>query len=314
MLRELRGAITALALAVFGMLVAVSVDFGVPGQPLLQSLRFHIAAVLLGLLVLLFLSGAWRRGLLFLVVFAASAGQGAAIVYRQQEARLAAQGTTSKPLFTLLSFNLLNTNPNGAAIADFIVGSDADVVLLMEAAPIAPFRDKLLEAYPYHGGCDVGRDCDTVLLSRTPLEQVTLSSLSHVWQNRLITSATVIDGQRINIVAAHLAKPYFDEFPEVEAQALAKVIEELDGPLLLAGDFNAAAWSGNIDQLALRDNLAPGPAYPATWPVKLGPFGVPIDNVFARAPLVVDSVRSLDDAMSSNHRGLIAEISLATPP
>ena len=310
MLRELRGAITALALVVCGVLLAVSVDFGVPGQALLQSLRFHIAAALLGLLLLLFIGGAWRRGLLFLLVFALSAGQGAAIIYRQQQARIA-EPDGGKPLFKLLNFNLLTPNQNGEKIAKLIAASGADFVLLMEALPIAPYRQQLLATYPYYAGCDVGADCSTVLLSRTPLEDVTVRSLSAVWPNRLITATTTIDGQRINIVGAHLVKPYFDEFVGEEVDRLGDVIDRLTGPLVLAGDFNAAAWSNSIDGLAWRAKLAPGPAYPAPWPVRVGPLGVPIDNIFTRGARVVEHVEALDDALGSNHRGLMAEIGLA---
>ena len=312
MLRELRGAISALALAVCGVLVAVSFDLGISGQSLLQSLRFHIAAALLGLVVLLFISRAWWRGLLFLVVFAASAAEGAVIVYKQQEVRIEAAAKGSRPLFRLLSFNLLNTNPNGAEIADFVIASGADVVMLMEAQPVADQRDKLLAVYPYLAGCDVDRNsCDTVILSKTPLTDIAVRSLSSVWRTRLVTAATIIDGTRVNLVLAHLVKPYFDEFAAEETYRLAKAIKAMPGPLLLAGDFNSAAWSDNINRLAGWEGLAPGPFYPATWPVRLGPLGVPIDNVFTRPPLVIEQVHSMEDAMGSNHRGLISEISLA---
>ena len=315
MLREFRGAITALALVVCGVLLAASVEFGVPGQVLLQSLRFHIAAGLLGLVLLLFIGGAWRRALLFLLVFAVSAGQGLAIIYRQQEVRIEAQATGTKPLFKVLSFNLLSGNEeNGGRIADFIIASGADVVMLMEASPLGPYRDKVMAAYPYHAGCDIGADCATVLLSRTPLENGTVGSLSTIWPDRLITAATTIGGQRINIVGAHLVKPYFDEFPYEEIDALISTINRLEGPLVLAGDFNSAAWTGNIDWLVRDARLAPGPSYPATWPVRAGPLGVPIDNVLTRPPLVVQHVEALDDAMGSNHRGLMAEIGLAATP
>ncbi|MGC4077558.1 MAG: hypothetical protein QM702_11115 [Rubrivivax sp.] len=127
----------------------------------------------------------------------------------------------------------------------------------------------------------------------------------------MITAATEIKGTRINLVLAHMTKPYFDEFPLEEAYNLAVAIKKLDGPVLLAGDFNAAAWSDNIDRLSRRADLAPGPSYPATWPIRLGPLGVPIDNVFTRAPLLIEHVEAIEDAMGSNHRGLISEISLA---
>lgn len=312
MLRELRGGLTALALVVGGVLLAVSVELGIPGQALLQSLRFHIAAALLGLVLLLFIGGAWRRALFFLLAFAVSAGQGAATIYRQQEARDALVATPSKPLLKLLSFNILSGNPNGEGIARFVVGSGADVVVLMEAAPIAPYVATLRTTYPYSAGCEEGARCGgVVILSRTPLADVSMQSLSGIWLNRLVTATTEIGGQEINLVAAHLVKPYFDEFAAEELAKLGAVIGRLQGPVVLAGDFNAAAWSGAIDRLITRQQLLPGPGYPATWPVRLGPVGVPIDNIFTRAPLVIETVEAIADAMGSNHRGLMAEIGMA---
>ncbi len=312
LLFEFRGALTALALVLCGVLVLVSVNLGIPGQSLLQSLRFHIAAALLVVVVLLFFGGAWARGVLFLVALALSAGEGGLIVYRQQDARAAVASQPGKPLLRMISFNLLQTNlANGRALADFIKGSGADLVLLMESGPITPFLDELSEVYPYRVGCEHGW-CEVRLLSRTPLTETSMSSLSQVWRDRLITAKTVIGGETVSIVGAHMVKPYFDEFAEEEAMRLASVVRANQGPLILAGDFNATAWSDNIDRLARAGDLIPGPAYPATWPVRLGPLGVPIDNMWTRGPLVISSIRSLDDTMGSNHRGLIAEISLAT--
>lgn len=312
MLREMRGGLTALALVVAGVLLAVSVDLNIPGQALLQSLRFHIAAALLGLVLLLFIGGAWRRGLVFLLAFAVSAGQGAAIVYRQQEARDMLVATASKPLLKLLSFNLLASNQNGESIARFVAGSGADVAVLMEAAPIAPYVEILRAAFPYYAGCDDGARCGgVVILSRTPLADTVVQSMSGIWVNRLVTATTVIGGQRVNLVAAHLVKPYFDDFAEEELARLGAVIGGLEGPVVVAGDFNAAAWSGAIDRLVSRQKLMPGPAYPATWPIRLGPLGVPIDNIFTRGPLLIANIEAMGDAMGSNHRGLIAEIALA---
>jgi endonuclease/exonuclease/phosphatase (EEP) superfamily protein YafD len=111
-----------------------------------------------------------------------------------------------------------------------------------------------------------------------------------------------------------MAKPYFDDFAEQEAWHIRQVINRTEGPLVLAGDFNAAAWSHNIDRLARAAKLIPPPYYPATWPIRLGPLGVPIDNMFTRGPLFISSIHALDDSMGSNHRGIMAELSLAETP
>lgn len=315
LLPELRGGLTAFALVLSGLLVLASYDFGIPGQALLQSLRFHLAATMLGLVIVLFVSGTWYRGVLFLAVFALSAGHGAWIVYTQQQARMAVAEQTSRPLLRMLSFNLLQTNfGNGRQIADFIIGSGADLVLVMEGAPVAPFAAELAQTYPYRSKCAASGPCDLYLLSKTPLMGDRTLTIGQVWPNRLVVATTIIGGETINIVGAHMAKPYFDNFAEEEAWNIRQVIGRTQGPLVLAGDFNAAAWSHNIDRLARTTKLIPPPSYPATWPIRLGPLGVPIDNMWTRGPLFIASIRALDDSMGSNHRGIMAELSLAATP
>ncbi len=313
MLRELRGAITALALVVSAVLVAVSVDLGVPGQALLQSIRFHIAAGLLAAVLALFFTGAWRRALLFVLVFGLSAGEGAMIVLEQQQRREIIGAAEAKPLFRMLSFNTLQSNlDSGQKITDYILASGADVVLLMEAGPVRPFIDELAQTYPSRAGCeDKVTRCETILFSKTPLADIQVRSMSPVWSNRLITATTVIGGQTINLVGAHLVKPYFDDFAAGEAYVLRQALQAMKGPLVLAGDFNAAGWSDNIARLAKRENLIPGPAYPATWPIRAGVLGVPIDNMWTRSPLLIAQISAMPDALGSNHRGLIADILIA---
>lgn len=314
LLRELRGALTALALMLCGLLLLVSYNFSIPGQALLQTLRFHVAAGLIVVVLLLLASAAWWRAVLFLVVAAVSIGQGGLLIYRQQEVLTAVAAAPGKPLLRMLSFNMLQSNMgSGREIASFIAGSGADVVLLMEAGPVQPFATELAETYPYRTQCAGRGSCDMVLLSKTPLADARVSSMSRVWDNRLITASTVIGGETISIVGAHMTKPYFDEVSVGEAYIIGTAIRRSEGALVLAGDFNSAAWSRNIDRLARANKLLPGPAYPATWPVRLGPLGVPIDQIWTRGPLYIASVHALDDSMGSNHRGLLAELSLAEP-
>lgn len=317
LLRELRGALTAFALVLCGLLVLVSYDLGIPGQPLLQSLRFHIGAALLGIMLLHLVSGAWWRAILFLTVAAVSVGQGALVLSRQQEARIAVTAQLGKPLLRILSFNLLQSNvSNGREIATFIETSGADVVLIMEAGPIKPFFAEIAKTYPYRTQCTRPGVCDVFLFSKTPLIDPQVSSMSRIWENRLIVAGTLIGGQQVTIVGAHMTKPYFDAFAEDEALVMGSAISRHEGPLVLAGDFNAAPWSFNIDRLARAQKLIPPPFYPATWPIRLGPFGVPIDNMWTRGPLYISSIEALEDSLGSNHRGLMAELALApsAPP
>lgn len=312
LLREVRGALTAFAVVLCGLLVLVSYDFGIPGQALLQTLRFHIGAALLGIMLLHLATGAWLRAIPFLAVAAISIGQGGLMLLDQQEARVEVTAQPSKPLFRMLSFNLLQSNlGNGRELSRYIATSGADVVLIMEAGPIKPYADELVKVYPYRTQCTARGACDVFLLSKTPLLDPQVSSMSRVWENRLVVASTVIGGQTVNIVGAHMTKPYFDDVAEEEARGMGQAISRREGPLVLAGDFNSAAWSQNIDRLARAHKLIPPPYYPATWPVRLGPLGVPIDNMWTRGPLYISSIYALEDPIGSNHRGLMAELSLA---
>lgn len=309
---EIRGAASGLAVITALLLVLVSVNLAVPGQALLQSLRFHLAAAMAVLVVVLLVTRGFRRATLFLLVALVSVGEGGYFIYRMQEARAAAVEAPRAPFIKVLSFNILNSNhENGAAITDFIKGSGADVVMVMESAPLFDHLADLATVYPSRAGCDEARSCDLMLLSRTPLIGAEMHDLGPTWRNRLITAKATVDGKTFTAVAAHMVKPYFDWAAVGEAHTLLRVLARLDGPLVLAGDLNAAPWSDNIEWLVRDGRLITAAGYPATWPVALGPLGVPIDNMFTRDGLFIDSLKALDDAMGSNHRGLIAELSIA---
>jgi endonuclease/exonuclease/phosphatase (EEP) superfamily protein YafD len=305
---EFKGAVTGLALVAAVLLVAVSVDVGIPGQPQLQTLRFHLAGAMVLAVIALFILGGWRRALLFTLIALASLGQGGYGLLRMQLDRYDASQVPAGESFEMLSLNVFNDNPKGgAAIADLIANSSAAVVAIMEARPLLPHLAALSATYPARVGCDSDKVCDLTLLSRTPLTDVQVRSLGRFSYNRLITAVTEIAGHRVTIVVAHMVKPYFDYASVEESHIIARVLRDIQGPMLLTGDFNAAPWSDNIKWMIRATGLLTGPVYPATWPVELGPFGVPIDNMFTRGGLLIEDIHSIP-LLGSNHRGLAAKL------
>ncbi len=308
---EFRGLLSGLALVGIATLLVIEAPSIIPGQDLLHSLRFHIAGALLGLVVVLLLSRAWWRGVLLLVLVGLSLGQGGLIIYRQQESRAAFDGRTPVASMRLLSFNVLSSNPRGAEIVDYMAKTGADVVFTMESNAIVPQLDRIATLLPYRAGCSPdGRECDTMLFSRTPLTDVRVIPLNPFRRFRLIIARTEIRGQAVTLVATHLSKPYFDEASFVELWQIARALRSISGPVILAGDFNAAAWSQAVAEFVAASDLLPPPVYPPTWPVKFGGLGVPIDNVFTRGEARIEAIQSTPDALGSNHRGLLAVISL----
>jgi endonuclease/exonuclease/phosphatase (EEP) superfamily protein YafD len=301
--RELRGFLTAVAGVAALMVLLASAPYVLPGQPLLQTLRLHVAGGTLVVAIALLVVGARWRGILLALLAFVSLGEAAYWIGMQQSSRIAMTPHSETPRFSLVSYNVLIWNDRAVELADELLARDADVVFTFESGGIYSELPRLRERYPYKLGCDVEAVCDTMILSKTPIEG-TVGSLGDFSRGRLIVADAQLAGRDVNLVAVHMTKPYFDLAAEGESWALRRVLEGLDGPVIVAGDFNAAPWSGNMRRLLRDTGLMPSPWYPPTWPAPFGPLGVPIDNVFTRAPALVEEIEAIPDPLGSNHRGL----------
>lgn len=278
-----------------------------------ESLQTHFSliAIALALVALLF-----RRHWYGVLVLAAGVALLVhSIVMLGEYAAPSIRDTSSAraPGFRLLSFNIENSNfENGARIADFILASQADVVEIFEAEPLLSQMDRITQLYPYRIGCgSMTPDCDSLLLSKRPFRTQEIRSIGGLWNNRFILANIDMDGQPMNFVTTHLSKPYFDDFHENELDLLARRIDRMSDPLILAGDFNAAVIAPDMREFLAATGLRHVYPEPATWPIEAGAYGIAIDHVFARAPLRLISVKRIPDAMGSNHFGLMTEFSIS---
>ncbi|WP_332686848.1 endonuclease/exonuclease/phosphatase family protein [Devosia sp.] len=309
-LSEIRGVLSGLAIVAVALLLAVSIPFGMPGQELLSTLRFHLGIALLALPLLLALSGARLRSLVMLGLVLASLAQGAGMVFIQQGQRAAFAELQPRAGFRALSFNVLAANPRRADAARYIMDSNADVVVVMEAGGLYGLWPEIMQTYPYRLGCEPENACDLAILSRTPFVSAQRHLLYGLERWRLSQATVMFGGEAVTVVGLHLTKPYFDRVAELELVQARSVIGAIEGPVLLMGDFNAAAWSNQVAGFAAALDLVPPPTYPATWPVELGPFGVPIDNMFTRGAALIRTIGSTPEAFGSNHLGLLATVEL----
>lgn len=305
---EFRGGLLALGGVLVVVLAVMVVQPGLPGELLLQSLRFHIILGGLVLAVLTIIAGArWRGGVLLAVLLAAGV-HSAGYVLEFQSRRV---DYASPPLaqFRFLSFNVLAGNPRGQELVDSILADPPDVALIMETPGIEEQLDRLAAILPYRAGCENADTCDISLHSRYPFERSEVINLKPIGNERLVVGQMNVDGQKVTVVGIHLSKPYFDNIAAGELYGIHGVLRGIEGPLVLAGDFNAASWSEPVSRVGRRNGLIPGPWQPATWPVRLGPLGVPIDNVFTRGTAQLMSLEA-GDALGSNHRPLWGVVGL----
>ncbi|CAN7409561.1 endonuclease/exonuclease/phosphatase family protein [Neorhizobium tomejilense] len=276
----------------------------------LYSLQLHaalgcVAAMVVALLV--------KRHFLVWLLFAATLlFVGHAVLMSRDFAAPMTPAEGNAPTIKLMSFNILNDNfANAEDIVETIRSSGADLVNIMEAAPLRVYMGELAKTYPYRVGCGLLiEDCDQLMLSKVPIEAPTVQSLSEIFPDRFILAKVTVRGQTIHFVGMHTTKPYFDNFHSVELTRAALAISETSGPLLLSGDFNASSLAPNMRRFLRNADLATAGFEPATWPIRAGAFGVPIDHVYARAPLKIKSLTRIPQPHGSNHFGLIAEIAV----
>ena len=272
---------------------------------LVYSFQIHLSVICaVGAVVALFFKRHWY-GFVMLAV-ATFLNIHGVIMLREFAGRTPAEDAPR--LFRLMSFNIEIDNwINNERIADAVLASGADVVDLMEAVPLFPQLPRLTQIYPYRIGCDTIEVCDTLVLSKRPFTHYEIHDLGNLWKRRLVSASIDFDGTSVDFLFAHLTKPYFDDFQIEELADLKTIMQAHTGPLVVTGDFNSAILAPSIQQLLRGTGLTTAFPEPTTWPVAAGPFGISIDHIFARPPLLIRSTSRLEDSFGSNHYGLVSD-------
>lgn len=273
---------------------------------MLESLRPHLLA-LAGLSGLgLWAAGLWRIG----PAVCGVALLGGVVLAHDYETRTAPQGTRTD--LTVLWLNLLYENTEPAAVlAERLLGSGADLILLGEAAPLFAETARLEAVYPYRIGCETAARCNVFVLSKWPLTVPSLRDLPSGVE-RFATFRVVKPGLvDLPVRAMHMVKPWYLGMSGTEEDSLAAQMSHLGGaPVLVMGDFNAAPWSRRM--LAIMDRFGlGGPRFPiATWPHRAGALGVPLDHLLVGGGVRLTQAQGWGRDMGSNHSGLWARLEI----
>lgn len=271
-----------------------------------NSFQLHIglACAVVSLLCIIIL----RSRAMTVLLLWATLLSGHAFYMHKQFVTDATPGPSAQP-FRLMSFNVLMENARNAGfIADAMLASNADVVFVMEADALSPVMPRLLKTYPYRLGCQEGTlTCDLLILSKRPLLEARFYSLSDLRRDRFAMASIDLDGTKLTLAAAHMTKPYFDDYHSYELDQASELLFKVTGPLILAGDFNSASIAPDMQNFMHYNDLEKAPWEPATWPIEAGRFGIAIDHVFARKPATLMKTERMQNDLGSNHYGLISD-------
>ena len=167
----------------------------------------------------------------------------------------------------LVQFNLNFGNPAldrvGAALAAF----DADIVTLQEVTPAHEAALRRLSAYPHQTHCFFRDYIGGVSI----LSKHALIDIDCARGEGLVSAAVNVPGGTVTVASIHTYWPWpFTQHAQVDKWS--KRLREISGPVIVAGDFNAAPWSHTVAKVEQASRTAVVPGIRMTIDV----MGVPI--------------------------------------
>ncbi len=230
---------------------------------------------------------------------------------------------------TVLAWNTLGDLPSAGVIAELIVDTGAEVVVLPEttAQHGVDIQSALAELGQDFQTQTVAYDEISKARSTTLLVSSVLGAYS-VDPDAVTTSvlptivATPVDGTGPTIIAVHSVAPLPDTLTDWNAD-LAWLADACSTPnVIMAGDFNSTldhytglgsspdtALGDCVDAASMTDNAAVG-----TWPTAIPAIlGAPIDRVLATENWRITGMRVITshDGYGSDHRPVLAQLSPA---
>lgn len=205
------------------------------------------------------------------------------------------------------------------ALAAAVTRNRPDVVFVEECDFICQDsldHDPLKAGYPYQEAVRAAGSKGSLLLSRFPLK----SAPGVSGQMGMPAATAEVRGQTVRLQLAHPMPPLPGQVGvwRSELGRLARAAAATDGPLIMAGDFNAtqdhAAFRHILDAGGLRDSAeVRGVSRRPTWPSSApAPLGTQIDHVLVSDRFSVEAVRFLPLA-DTDHRAVLVELTLRQP-
>ncbi|MEO9896360.1 MAG: endonuclease/exonuclease/phosphatase family protein [Paracoccaceae bacterium] len=201
------------------------------------------------------------------------------------------------------SKNLWFANSEIPALVSDIEASRADAVMLQEVSDQnRVILDLLKQSFPHQQFCRFSNWSGIALLSRHPFE-----SAPHCSNWRALAVAPVrVENERVWLVSAHIPWPWPHDSSSNETE-VERMLAELDGPVVIAGDFNIMPWSGRVGRIAsITNTQLAGPVRPT---LKLRHLPLPLDFVLAPE----GGSTELRPLLGSDHAGILAKLTLWPP-
>lgn len=228
-----------------------------------------------------------------------------------------AQPSAAPASLKVLTVNVSYLQFSVRTLLDLVREADPDVLIVQELTPhaervLADFDTAFpnYRKFPADGPTGIG------LWSRYELESGATFALGRV---PAIEARVSAPQGSFTVIGAHLSSPVSPRRAAArnqELRALGLRSVAVDGPLVVAGDFNITPYSPYfVDWLAasgLTDSRR-GRTLNPSWPTMLPWFAIPIDHVAVNAGFTIVSHRRLAN-FESDHYGVLVELARREQP
>ena len=191
----------------------------------------------------------------------------------------------------VMAYNLWIDNPNAEGIEQSILHENPDILFLseMSQAMMAEMRSRLDFPHDYRtsGG-------NNTLFSRYPILEVSTQNVEVKTKGRTfsLVATLQLENDSVTLVGVHPPVPITQRFFQIRNQQLdsfAKISRELEGKVIVLGDFNATPWSPHFQRFERRsklNNAGRGQWVWATWyfnqTLKTRYIKIPLDHIETR--------------------------------
>ncbi len=273
--------------------------------------RVQYLAVTVVLLALLALRRRWRASIVLAAAGAVSAVP--VIPYLPLAPRPAVVAT--QPPLKVLSVNVSYRQFSPRRLLELIRDINPDVVVAQELTPYAAeVLAPLDEPFPQHFKMPAEGPYGIAVWSRLPLESAVPFALGRL----PAIEARVRFGERtFTLLGVHLNAPTSVRRAtarNAELRQLAERSVAIEGPLVVAGDFNLTPYSPLFTDWLAASGLTDtrrGRTPSVSWPADLPIFGIPIDHVAVSPEFAIIAHHRLPD-FGSDHYGVLAELALTS--
>ena len=214
----------------------------------------------------------------------------------------------------VLSLNVLQTNDQYDRTAALIRREAPDIVLLMETnRRWIEALEPVLSTYGYRLDMPLDNKYGMAFATNLDVDRAQMIANTNANTPTLYATMRMEDGARFEMIGLHPRPPLPGESTESRDENIAKAGARTSGDsdnVVAVGDFNDVPWSRTTQNfVAMGDYLDPrvGRGTFATFPSDWRFIGWPLDQLFVKNGVKVESFRVLDD-VGSDHRPIVADL------